>query len=257
MPETPADPPAAPRTDAPADPRARLAEAATARPSRAQAVVAVLLAVVGFALVTQVRSTAAQDEYAGYQEQDLVDVLTGLSVAAERAESELTQLRAARDDLLTDSRSRQAALERVREEATDLAILAGAVPVTGPGLRLTLTEESGRLQVEDLVDTVQELRTAYAEAIELDDTVRVVAQTPFRDAVGGIEVDGVELSAPYVLEVVGDPAALRGALTFAEGPLELLDRAGVEVTIEELDRVDVESVVDVAGPGVAGGDAAQ
>nr|WP_281363330.1 DUF881 domain-containing protein [Nocardioides perillae] len=159
--------------------------------------------------------------------------------------------------MLTDSRSRQAALERVREEATDLAILAGAVPVTGPGLRLTLTEESGRLQVEDLVDTVQELRTAYAEAIELDDTVRVVAQTPFRDAVGGIEVGGVELSAPYVLEVVGDPAALRGALTFAEGPLELLDRAGVEVTIEELDRVDVESVVDVAGPGVAPGDAAQ
>lgn len=235
--------------------RARLAEAAAARPSRAQAVVAVLLAVVGFALVTQVRSTAVQDEYAGYQEQDLVDVLTGLSQAAERTESEIERLRTTRDDLLTDSRSRQAALDRAREEATDLAILAGAVPVTGPGLRLTLTEESGRLQAGDLVDTVQELRTAFAEAVELDDTVRLVAQTSFRDVVGGLEVDGVPVRAPYVLEAVGDPAALHGALTFADGPLEALERSGVAVQVEELDRVDVESVREV--PGVAGAGAGQ
>jgi uncharacterized protein YlxW (UPF0749 family) len=221
------------------------------REPRTQAVVAVLLAIVGFALVTQIRTTATDDEYAGYQEQDLVDVLTGLTGAAERAETEVGRLEQAREDLLTDSRSREAALEQARQEATDLAILAGTVPVTGPGLRITISDGSGRVGIDAVLDTVQELRTAFAEAIELNDRVRLVAQSALREVAGGIEVDGVVLEPPYVLEVIGEPATLRGALTFARGPMETIESAGGSVEVEVLDRVDIESVRPVEGPGYA------
>ena len=52
---------------------------------------------------------------------------------------------------------------------------------------------------------VEELRAAGAEAIEFNDDVRVVAQTSFEDAERGVVVDGRRISAPYVIDVIGDP----------------------------------------------------
>ena len=51
--------------------------------------VAILLAAVGFSAVTQVRANELDNTYAGYREQDLIDVLTALSGASQRAEGEL------------------------------------------------------------------------------------------------------------------------------------------------------------------------
>src|SRR3954451_15340473 len=73
----------------------RLREAVL-RPSRAQAVVGILLAALGFAAITQVRTNTTDNTYAGYREQDLVDVLSGLAGTSQRAESELSRLEAER-----------------------------------------------------------------------------------------------------------------------------------------------------------------
>ena len=68
------------------------------------------------------------------------------------------------------------------------------------------------------------MRTADAEAIEFNDQYRVVAQSSFDLAVGGIELDGNLLEPPYVIEVIGDPHTLHGGLTFASGPIETLEQ---------------------------------
>ena len=47
-----------------------------------------LLALVGFAAVTQVRSNQVDDTYAGLREQDLIDILNGLAGTSQRAEAE-------------------------------------------------------------------------------------------------------------------------------------------------------------------------
>ncbi|WP_224279413.1 hypothetical protein [Nocardioides lacusdianchii] len=91
MPEQEPDPP---RKDADPDPdpgRDRLRGALT-RPSRRQAVVAVLLAVLGFAVVVQVRDTQTNDTYAGLRESELIQVLDGLTGTAERARREVERL---------------------------------------------------------------------------------------------------------------------------------------------------------------------
>ena len=73
------------------------------RPARSQVVVAVLLAAMGFAGVTQVRSNQDDTTYAGYREQDLIDVLSGLAGTSQRARAELTRLEAARRQLESDT----------------------------------------------------------------------------------------------------------------------------------------------------------
>ena len=228
---------------APSTGRQRLRDALL-RPSRRQAVVGVLLAVFGFAFVTQVTSFGVDETYAGYRQQALIDVLDGLAGTTQRAEAEIARLEETREDLRDDSSAEQAALEEARRETETMEILAGVVPVTGPGIRVTITEESGQVDIDSLLDTVQEMRTAFAEAMQLNGQVRIVAQTSFEDGPGGIYVDGKLLEPPYVLDVIGDPHTLHGGLTFPEGPIDQLELDGAEVQVEELDSLDIESTAD-------------
>ncbi|WP_372727104.1 DUF881 domain-containing protein [Nocardioides sp.] len=236
----------APGTPAPTG-RQRLRSALTT-PSRAQVVVAILLAVVGFSAVTQVRSTGIDDTYAGYREQDLIDVLNGLAGTTQRAEAEIARLERTRADLQSSTDARQAALAQAQERADTLAILAGLVPVTGPGIRVTITEVSGPVDIDTLLDTIQELRSAGAEAMQINGKVRVVAQTSLEDGVGGIYVDGTLLAAPYVIDVIGEPHTLAGAITFLRGPRTQFEEDGQAVQIDELASLDIESVREPRQP---------
>jgi uncharacterized protein YlxW (UPF0749 family) len=222
--------------------RRRLWQALVA-PSRAQVAVAVLLALVGFAAVTQVRTNQVDHTYAGMRQQDLIDVLNGLADTTQRAQAEIQRLEQTRDDLQSDTNARQAALEQAQKDADTLSILAGVVPVTGPGVRITIKEVGGSVSIEPFIDMVQALRTAGAEAIQVNTSVRLVAQSSFEDATGGILVDGQLLSAPFVVDAIGDPTALAGALQFPGGAEDQFARDDVaELTFQELKALDIEAV---------------
>lgn len=218
------------------------------RPSRSQVVVGLLLAALGFAAVTQVRSNELDNTYASYREQDLVDVLSTLTDASQRAQSELARLEGARRDLRSDNDRREAALAQAEQASDSLEILAGQVPVAGPGLRVVVTEVDGTVEIDSLLDTIQELRTAGAEAMEFNDQVRIVAQSSFTDGVGGIVIDGTLVASPFVLEVIGEPRTLEGALAFIQGPTDQLEDDGATVEVTSLDDVRIDAVRPASRP---------
>jgi uncharacterized protein YlxW (UPF0749 family) len=229
----------------PVPPGVKRQQDALARPRRSQLVVAVLLAVLGFAFVAQVRTYDQDDPNTGLREDELVRLSDGLSRTAERARREVGRLEVTLDDLRSENASREEALAATEQRAKDLSFLAGLAAVQGPGVRVTITETDGRVSVGSLLDTVQELRTADAEAMELNDAHRFTAQSSFEQAVGGIELDDEPLESPYVLEAVGDPAALEGALGFA---MESLMLDGASVRVERLDIVKIESLAELPAP---------
>jgi uncharacterized protein YlxW (UPF0749 family) len=231
--------------------------AALFRPSRAQVVVAVLLALVAFATITQVRTTQVDDNYAGYREQDLIDVLTGLAGTTQRARAEVSRLERTRSDLQSDTMAHSAAINQAQTEADTLSILAGLVPVTGPGIRVTVTETDNIIGAGPMIDTLQELRAAGAEAIQFNGQVRLIAQSAIKDGVGGIVIDGQQLSAPYVIDVIGEPSTLAGAITFPGGPRQQFEEAGAVVDIQELKSLDIESVREPVQPDFAQPDGPQ
>lgn len=249
MSDTPDQTPAErPEEREPDPPRERLL-ASLRHPSRAQVVVAVLLAVLGFASVTQVQNNEQTNSYASLREQDLIEVLGGLTGAAERARGEIDRLERNRDALESESTSREAALNSAQDRLSSLNVLAGLVPVHGPGIRVTITETESRVRVSSLLDLVQEARTAGAEAMEVNDSARLIAQSSFEDAVGGIRLDGQEISSPYVFEMIGDPHTLHVGLSFASGPLEKLElQDGAQVKVEELEDVEIRSTREVVRP---------
>ncbi|MCR1780963.1 DUF881 domain-containing protein [Nocardioides carbamazepini] len=239
-----------PEAAAPATPTDRL-RAALLRPSRRQLVAAVLLALLGFGAVTQVRLTGVDDDYTGLREQELIDLLDGLAGTRQRTEAEIDRLEEVASGLRDDSTKRQTAIDQADDEVDSLNILAGLVPVTGPGLRVRITEDDGRMRLASLLDTIQELRTVGAEAIAVNGTARVVAQTSFAETNGGFEIDGERVEGPYVIEAIGEPSVLAGAITFSLGPRKQLEDDGATVEVEERRTIDIEAVVQRDQPSYA------
>lgn len=240
-PERPDLPDVPEAADAPSTPTERLRRALL-RPSRRQIVAGLLMAVVGFAAVTQVRTAGNDETYAGLREQELIDLLNGLTGTRQRTEAEIDRLEEVAAGLRDDTTKRQTALAQAQSEVDALTILAGLVPVTGPGIRVTITEEEGRVRLASLLDTIQELRTIGAEAIAINGKVRVVAQTSFAETEGGFLVDGERLEAPYVIDAIGEPGVLHAAIDFTLGPRKQLEDDGARIEVRELKAVDIEAV---------------
>jgi uncharacterized protein YlxW (UPF0749 family) len=232
---------------APADGRARLLAALRRPPSRGQLVAAALLLVLGFAAVVQVHSKSQDSAYVGARQDELVALINSLSLASQRTENEIADLQATRNSLLNDTEARRTAIEQARQQAEQLGILAGTLPALGPGVRIEIADPSGAVGTNNLINGIQELRDAGAEAIELDDTVRVVAQTALRDGPnGGVIADGERIAAPYVIEAIGSPHDLATALDIARGFTDEVERAGGSVSITEADTVEISSVREPA-----------
>jgi len=258
MPDTSPDPgvPAAePGSDAgprPVDGRGRLLAALRRPGSRGQAVAALLLAVLGFAAVTQVRANGRDDSYVGARQGDLIQYINSLSLASQRAENEIAKLQKTRTSLGNDSQARRTALAQAKQRATTLGILAGTIPAQGPGIRVTVTSGGTAVGTNQLIDGLEELRDAGAEVIEINDRVRVVAQTSLKDTTqGAVVVDGTTLEPPYVIDAIGDPHTLATALDFADGFIAEVKSVGGKVKVTErkaTDGIEVASVRTVKAP---------
>ena len=218
------------------------------RPSRGQLIVGVLLAVLGFAAITQVRTNTTDNTYAGYREQDLVDVLSGLADQSQRSQTEISRLDATRRRLQQNRQDQSAAVAAAQKQADELSILAGWVPVTGPGIRMTVTEGPRDVSVDSFLDAIEELRSAGAEAMQVNGKVRLVAQSAIQQVPGGLEIDGTRVTSPFVLDAIGDPHTLHGALNLVDGPIAQFKDADASVDVEELDSLDITSVREPSAP---------
>ena len=227
----------------PQDGRERLLASLRRPGSRAQITAGLLMAVLGFAAVVQVQSNSEDASYVGARQDELISLINSLSLASQRAENEIAELEQTRNSLLNDTQARRTALERARQRADELGILAGTLPAVGPGIQVTVRDPDGAVGSNQLINGIQELRDAGAEAIEINNTVRVVAQTSLRDGEsGGVIVDGEEIAAPYVIEAIGAPHTLTSALGLRRGFTYEVERVGGSVGVARSDSVEVATV---------------
>src|SRR5438093_6080493 len=169
--------------------------------SAAGAVIGLLLVLFGFAFVVQLRSHATDTSQTTARPEDLVRILSDLDARKDRLSQEISQLQTTQQQLAAGSQGRQAALDAAAKRARDLGILAGTLPAQGPGIQVQFLPGGQGLKAAVILDAVQELRDAGAEALELDGgngtAVRVVASSWFVDAPGGLQVDGQTLTGQY------------------------------------------------------------
>jgi uncharacterized protein YlxW (UPF0749 family) len=257
-PAAPTPPEATPAKPAPAPTPAEATPAPTAwqriaralRPSfsRSHVLAGVLCALLGFALVVQVRQSG-NDELSSLRQDDLVRLLDEVTGRAQQLESEVSHLQASRDELASGTDKAQAALDLAQQRATSEGILSGRLPAQGPGVTIDVTDPNGELEAARLFNVLEELRNAGAEVVQVND-VRLVTSSSFVDAAGGIAVDGHLLTSPYRWTAIGDPATLDRALEIPGGALPKIrqDDAGATATTTRQNNVTVDATVHLTDP---------
>lgn len=211
------------------------------RVSRAQLIVALLLCVLGLGLAIQVRSASDTGALRGARQEDLVRILTELDDRTQRLEDEKRSLETQRSELETSSNQAEEARKQTEQKAQQLGVLAGTVAAQGPGITLTISDPKGGVQADSLLDTLQELRAAGAEAIQIND-VRVVADTYFTQGARGVEIDGRKVSQPYRFKVIGNPQDLEPALNIPGGVVQTLEKEQAKADVVRSQKIVVDTL---------------
>ena len=215
------------------------------RDRRASALIGVLLLALGFAIAVQLRSRSAGDSLAGARQDDLVAILDDQTSSAARLRARIVQLQATLTRLRQDGSNSAAARKQAQDQADAIGILTGTLPAAGPGIVVTVTDPAHALRAADLLDIVEELRGAGAETIQFA-AVRVGVSSAFADVNGGVALDGVLLTAPYVIRVIGPAATMDTALNIPGGVAATARTAGGAATVRRFARVDILAVRTLA-----------
>jgi uncharacterized protein YlxW (UPF0749 family) len=155
----------------------------------------------------------------------LVAEVEGESAITDQLAADLEALRAdvtaARDDALAATAVGQRALERLEDAET----AAGVIPVSGPGLLVTLADAEpdadtdpvggtaeadtrGQVRDGDLQLVVNALWAAGAEGVSINGQ-RLGPTTAIRFAGEAVLVDFRPVTNPYLVSAIGDPGTLR------------------------------------------------
>ncbi len=204
------------------------------------------MAMLGFALVVQLRQVD-EPSLSTMRQSDLVQLLDQTTRQVDQLEQEAADLERTRQKLVTGSDSQQAAIDAALKNVADQGILSGRLPAEGPGIELTLTEGSGTIRAATLLDVLQELRNAGAEAVQVND-VRLSTASYIAAGQDGVVVDGTTVRPPYRWVVIGDPDTIATALDIPGGALATVRNDGGAGTVARRGKVQVTATRSVPAP---------
>jgi uncharacterized protein YlxW (UPF0749 family) len=209
-------------------------------------VLAVLLCLVlGVAIVTQARQNERGDSLETARPADLLVLLDSLRQREATLNSEVADLQNTLNRLQASGNTDQAAIESAQARLAALSILVGSVGATGPGVTVKIEDPGPGVAPEAMLDVINELRAAGAEALEINDghqSVRVGVDTWVVGVPGSLTIDGKTLSPPYSVLAIGDPPTLAAAMNIPGGAQDSVKRVGARMSVQQADRVDVTTL---------------
>lgn len=112
----------------------------------------------------------------------------------------------------------------------------GYTDVKGEGIIVTISDGEKNIEYYDILDLVNELNSAGAEAISVNDE-RIVSTTDITQVeLRIILVNTRKISGPYTIKAIGDKKALEAALVIKGGyvdRLKIVDGKGIEIKQED------------------------
>lgn len=224
----------------------RLRRMGRARMTKANLLAGVLTIALGFAIATQIQANQATGLQTLRQD-ELVRVLDDVTQRSQRLDAQIRDLQGQRDTLVSGANSAQAAAVLAQRRLDALAVLAGTVKASGPGIRVTISDPDAAVHATQLLDVLQELRDAGAEVIQFG-SVRMVADSSLADNGGAVTADGKALTRPFVLLAIGDPATLASALNIPGGVVDTVKRVGGRATVEQVTTLTIDALHTVRTP---------
>jgi uncharacterized protein YlxW (UPF0749 family) len=207
---------------------------------------AVLLCVLlGVAIATQVRQNTSGDSLDTARPADLLVLLDSLHQREATLSTEVAELQRTLSALQASGSSDQAAIQNAQARLAALSILIGTVGATGPGVTVRIDDPGPGVAPQAMLDVIDELRAAGAEAIQIGDghqVVRAGVDTWIVGAPGALTVDGKTLMPPYSVLAIGDPPTLAAAMNIPGGAVDSVKRVGGTMSVQQGDKVDITAL---------------
>ncbi len=213
---------------------------------RAQVSVALVLALLGFLLVVQLRSQGSANGLEELTSQDLTLLVANLNTRNDQLRTEVGDLEGQLIVVDAAAGNGERSAQQLRAEITRDRAWAGLDGAVGQGVTVTLT---GPIPASAVQEIVNELRNAGAEALAVDG-VRVVNGTVATGDVGALSVDGVSLGNDFSITAIGDKDALAGTLVRPGGVVAFFAARYPDVTVvvTPTERVAVPGTVRTLTP---------
>jgi len=188
-------------------------------------IVPVVAAAAGLLFATSAQTSRGTDLRASGRS-DLADVVRAQDLTVRTRIATVQQLQADVDSLTALAAPGNNTVARLRAQSSALAPIVGTQAVTGPGLSVSLDDAKHpaaslpkSVPADDLVVHQQDVQNVVnalwqggAEAMMLMDQ-RVISTSAVRCVGNTLILHGRVYSPPYVIQAIGDPVAMRAALS--------------------------------------------
>lgn len=212
-------------------------------------VVAVIMAVLGFLVVAQIRAGRAfraQVQVPTRNVYALATLLREERQARQALEAQVTDVRRQLETYERAAAEGRSLAEAMGRELETLRIALGLKAMRGPGVVVRVADPKTQPQgsppvvvsYQDIVAVVNELWAAGAEAIAVNGQ-RLTATTGLSQVGGTVVVNLQRLTGPFDITAIGDPATLEGALNIRGGLLDGLRALGLTITVTRRDNLRV------------------
>ena len=195
---------------------------------RGRITVALVLALLGFLVVTQARSQAQDQGLSQLSVQDLTELVANVTARNNQLRGEVATLQQQERTLQTSVQRGETSTTQMRSDLTHILAWSGALGVTGSGVQVTVT---GVLPAPAVARLINELWNAGAEAVAVNG-VRVVPGVVAAGDTGQLTIGGKPVSGPLVLDAIGQPETLAGSLARAGGILAQLSAQFPAVSVQ-------------------------
>lgn len=219
------------------------------RSPRSQIALAIVALLLGFLVITQVRSQAGGTGLEDRSAQDLTLLVANVSTRNDQLRGEVADLGRQLDSIVAAQARGDTSAGQLRADLVRIRIWSGVDAAEGPGVRVVLR---GPATATVLADLLNELRNAGAEAIAVGG-VRVVPATIAGGAPGAVSVEDTLLVDPLEVVAIGNAATMTGTLTRAGGLVaqELATNPGLGIEVTPADRLLVPATARDLAPRVA------
>lgn len=142
-------------------------------------------------------------------------------------------------------------LENMKKELEATRAYADYETVQGPGIIINMNDSLDEVREgenpdwyvihdADILEVINELRAAGAEAIAINDE-RVTATSNIRCGGPTINIDGKRQAVPFVIKAIGDPKALEASATAPGGYLDLMEYTGIRIDLKKVDNITIKA----------------
>jgi uncharacterized protein YlxW (UPF0749 family) len=204
-----------------------------------------LCLLLGMAIATQVHQTTSGDSLDTARPADLLVLLDSLRQREATLSTEVAELQRSLNSLQASGSSDQTAIQNAQARLAALSILIGTVGATGPGVTVRIDDPGPGVAPQAMLDVLDELRAAGAEAIQIGDrhqAVRTGVDTWIVGAPGALTVDSKTLMPPYSVVAIGDPPTLAAAMNIPGGAVDSVKRVGGSMSVQQQDKVDITTL---------------